>query len=70
MLQTTYSKFKILQLWVSDLDSERGEFFLVDGSLIDGVGDRQVDHFTDRRNKADSVKLSQSQRPVSGPVLG
>ena len=33
------------------LDGERGEFLLVDGSLVDGVGDGQVDHFTAKINE-------------------
>lgn len=35
----------------SHLDGEGCELFLVDCSLIDGVGYRQVDHFTNKRGK-------------------
>ena len=36
----------------SHLDGEGCELFLVDGSLIDGVRDRQVDHFTSKRDES------------------
>lgn len=35
----------------SHLDGEGCELLLVDGSLVDGVGHRQVDHFTNKGEK-------------------
>lgn len=36
----------MFDVWESDLCGERSELLLIDGSLIDGVGNRQVDQFT------------------------
>jgi len=56
------SKSLILQShFLSHLDGERCELFLVDGPLVDGVGDGQVDHFAGKRHKS---------RPINWRVTG
>lgn len=43
---------------VSHLDGEGGQFLLVDGPLVNGVGHGQVDHLTGRRRAAVSHMFS------------